>query len=149
MYNVQWWLAMSEERLVAEIDGELKELVKSDPRTIKEIVESSLNREFQTSENAAIQRRLDEKKQRKATLQREINERQAELAEVTDEINRLKSLLERQEEKEDSRLSEAVDALSNKPPSVLQPDSQPVQYWADELAMAPENLIAKIKEESE
>jgi len=140
---------MSEERLVAEIDGELKELVKSDPRTIKEIVESSLNREFQTSENAAIQRRLDEKKQRETTLQREINERQAELAEVQDEIGRLESLLERQEQQQDSRLSDAVNALSNKPPSVLQPDSQPVQYWADELAMSPEELVAKIKEESE
>jgi len=140
---------MSEERLVADIDGELKELVKSDPRTIKKIVESSLNREFQTSENAAIQRRIDEQKQRKTDLERQINERESELAEVKDEISRLESLLERQEQTEKDKLSEAIETLSDKPLSVLQPDSQPIQYWADELAMTPENLVDKVRENSQ
>jgi len=137
---------MSQERLVADIDAELKELLKTDPRPIRDIVESSLQREFQTEENAAIRRRIDEQNQRITTLQREINDRESELAEAKDELDRLESLLERQEEKQKDKLSEAVEVLSDKPPSVLQKDSQPVQYWANELGVTPDTLLDKVKE---
>jgi len=137
---------MSQERLVAEIDEELKELLKTDPRPIKEIVTSSLQREFQTKEKAAIRRRIDEQKQRITSLEREINDRGSELAKAKDELERLESLLERQEEQQEDNLQKALDVLSDKPPSVLQKDSQPVQFWADELGMTPETLIEKIEE---
>jgi len=137
---------MSQERLVAEIDEELKELLKTDPRPIKKIVTSSLQREFQTKEKAAIRRRIDEQKQRITSLEREINDRESELAKAKDELERLESLLERQEEQQEDNLQKAVDVLSDKPPSVLQKDSQPVQFWADELGMTPETLIEKIEE---
>lgn len=140
---------MSQERLVADIDSGLKELLKTDPRPIKDIVESSLQREFQTEENAAIRRRIDEQKQRITTLQREINDRESELAQAKDELERLESLLERQEEKQQDNLSKAIEVLSDKPPSVLQEDSQPVQFWADELGVAPDTLIDKVRGESE
>jgi len=82
-----------EERLVAEIDSDLKQLVKADPRSIKQIVTASLEREFSTSETAAIERRIDETKQRIQTLEREINDRKRELAQEKDELARLENQL--------------------------------------------------------
>jgi len=132
---------MSEERLVADVDGELKKLVKADPRTIKEIVESSLQREFQTSENAAIRRRIDEQRQRITTLEREINDREAELARAKDELERLESILERNESKEDSQLAEARNALEKTP---KEPENPAIQKWATDLGMTPEGLINEL-----
>jgi len=132
---------MSEERLVAEIDGELKELVKADPRTIRDIVESSLQREFQTSENAAIRRRIDEQNQKITTLQREINDRQAELAKAQDELDRLESLLERQEAAEQNGLAEARESLEKTPKEAENPA---IQKWATDLGMTPEELIDEL-----
>lgn len=130
-----------EERLVAEIDGELKGLVKADPRTIREIVESSLQREFQTSENAAIRRRIDEQRQRITTLEREINDREAELARAKDELERLESILERNESKEDAQLAEAREALEKTPKD---PTNPAIQKWADDLGKTPEELINEL-----
>ena len=132
---------MSEERLVAEIDGDLKDLVKADPRTIKEIVESSLQREFQTSENAAIQRRIDEQRQRITTLEREINDRECELSKARDELDRLVSVLERSENAKETELSKARNALSKTP---KEPDNPAIQNWADELGMTPQELINEL-----
>ena len=140
---------MSEERLVADIDSELKELLKTDPRSIKNIVESSLQREFQTEENAAIRRRIDEQNQRITTLQREINDREDELAKATDELARLENLIKRQEEKQQDKFSKAVDILSDKPPGMLKEDSQKVQFWADELGITSGALIEKVRGASE
>lgn len=132
---------MTEKRLVAEIDGGLKELVKSDPRTIKEIVESSLEREFQTAENAAIQRRIDEQRQRITTLEREINDRESELARARDELKRLESVLEKSANQKETKLSKAREKLSKTPKDT---DNPAIQHWADELNMTPEDLINEL-----
>jgi len=140
---------MSEERLVAEIDGDLKDLVKADPRTIKEIVESSLQREFQTTENAAIRRRIDEQRQRITTLEREINDRESELSKAKDELERLESVLETSREKTDTKRHNAIDALSNLPPRKLTTDNPAVEHWADELAMSKESVVELVRSNDE
>jgi len=132
---------MTEERLVAEIDPDLKKLVKSDPRTIKEIVESSLEREFQTIENAAIQRRIDEKEQRITTLKREINDRNAELVREEDELARLESLSKRNSNKKEQRLTDAREQLHGVPRNT---DNPAIKNWASKLSMTPEELIDEL-----
>jgi len=133
---------MNEKRLVAEIDGQLKELVKADPRTIKEIVESSLQREFQTADDAAIRRRIDEQQQRITTLEREINDREAELSKARDELQRLQSVLERKSSKEDMKIEKAKESLSETPND---PENPAVQNWAKKCGMSPEELLAEIE----
>jgi len=136
----------NEERLVAEIDAGLKELVKADPRTIKQIVESSLQTEFQTVENAAIKRRIDEKKQRITTLEREINDREAELAKEQDDLERLESMLTRQKEQQstnETKIDEACKALSETP---KEPTNPAIKRWASELGLTPTELIDELKE---
>ena len=140
---------MSEERLVAEIDGDLKQLVKSDPRTIKDIVESSLQREFQTTENAAIMRRIDEQRQRITTLEREINDREAELSKAKDELERLESVLETSQEKTDTKRQDAIEDLSNLPPRKLTTDNAAVDHWATELAMSKESVVELVESNNE
>ena len=132
---------MTEERLVAEIDPDLKKLVKADPRTIKEIVESSLEREFQTVENAAIQRRMDEKKQRITTLKREINDRTAELAKEEDEFERLESLLKRNTDNKQQKLTDAREQLQGVPRNT---DNPAIKNWASKLSMTPEEFIDEL-----
>ncbi len=93
------------ERLVAEIPAELKRRVDADPRTNKEVVEAALKTEFATEEEAAVQRRIDEKERRLSNLKSERNERDREMNEVREELetlkNRLKSVDEMKQAKQD------------------------------------------------
>jgi chromosome segregation ATPase len=93
------------ERLVAEIPAELKQRVDADPRTNKEVVEAALKTEFATEEEAAVQRRVDEKERRLSNLKSERNERDREINEVREELetlkNRLKSVDEMKQAKQD------------------------------------------------
>jgi septal ring factor EnvC (AmiA/AmiB activator) len=126
------------ERLVAEIDARLKARTKADPRTIREVVERALEHEFATGETAAIERRIDEKKQRIQTLEREINERERELAAERDELARLESQLDEFETERELQLEAARDALENTP---RHPDNPAVKNWADDLGMTPTQLL--------
>lgn len=128
-------------RLVAEIDGTLKDRAKADPRTIKEIVEASLQREFSTAETAAVERRIDERKQRIQTLEREINERKRELAEERDELARLESQLEHHENGVSAQLAEARKALEGTP---KEPENPAIQKWAQDLGMTPDELLEEL-----
>jgi chromosome segregation ATPase len=130
-----------EERLVADIDSQLKALAKADPRDIKEIVESALDREFSTSETAAIERRIDEKRQRITTIESEINERKRELAEERDELSRLEQQLDNYRSEKEQRLEEARSTLSDTP---KEPDNPAIKRWANDLGMTPGELIDKL-----
>ncbi len=145
MYNVQCagWLSVSDdtERLVADIDEGLKARAKADPRTIREIVESALQREFMTGATAAVERRLEEKRSRKTQLEQERNERERELAEVEDDIQRLQRQLETHEEKHEQELREARDALEHVP---READNPAVKNWADKLGMTPNELLKEL-----
>jgi len=129
------------ERLVAEIDRNLKQRAKADPRPIKEIVEGALEREFSTAATAAVERRIDEKKQRIQTLDREINERQRERAEEKDELELLQRQVENYENKTDSKLKKAREELSDTPKDA---DNPAIENWAKKLGMTPEELINQL-----
>lgn len=129
------------ERIVAEIEDELKDRARADPRPIREVVESALKREFNTAATAAIERRIDEKRQRIQTLEREINERERELAAEQDALERLQQQLETFEDTHESKLDEARETLSDTP---RDPENPAIQTWAKELGMPPEQLIEEL-----
>lgn len=131
------------ERLVAEIDTDLKRLAKADPRTIKQIVESALSREFQTGNTAAIERRIEEKRTRLNQVEQERNERERELAEVKDELSRLETQLE----KATPDVDEAIESLSKIPKRKLTQDNEAVEHWADKTGRNAEYLINKVEEQ--
>lgn len=130
------------ERLVAEIDEDLKARAKADPRTIREIVESSLQREFATGANAAVERRLEEKMARRTQVEQERNERKRELAQLDDDIERLQSQLETHEEKQRQEIQAAREALEHVP---KEPDNPAVENWADKLGMTPTELLKELE----
>lgn len=133
------------ERLVAEIDADLKKMAKADPRTIRDIVESALSREFQTGKTAAVERRIEEKHSRLNQLQQERNEREREIAEVKDELERLETTLQRAKDKQTDELGEAVEAVSKIPDSRLTEDNPAVENWASKVGVTPAELIAEVE----
>jgi len=133
------------ERLVAEIDADLKARAKADPRTITEIVEASLRREFSTEETAAVERRIDEKKQRINMLERERNERNREIATEKDELSRLEAQLESFEESNDNKeLEKAKEMLSRVPDEKLDATNAAVRNWAEKVNMTPSDLLEEV-----
>jgi len=130
-----------EERLVADVDGDIKARAKADPRSIKEIVNHALEREFSTTETAAVERRIDEKRQRIQTLEREINERERELAKEQDDLARLERQLESYTDHRQDRIDKARDALEGVDPK---PDNPAVENWAEKLGMTPGELVEEL-----
>jgi len=130
-----------EERLVAEINSDLKARAKADPRPIKEIVEASLQREFATAATAAVERRIDEKRQRIQTLEREINDRERELAEERDALERLQRQLEAFDDEQDAQLQEAKEKLAQAP---RDPENEAIKKKAKKLGMTPHELLEEL-----
>jgi chromosome segregation ATPase len=129
------------ERLVAEIQKHLKRRAKADPRSIREITESALEREFSTTETAAVERRIEEVEQRIQTLQREINERERELAEHQDKKERLERQIQDHRTRREEQLAEARETLADAP---ADPENPAVKNWADKLGMTPEGLVREL-----
>ena len=140
MYGVVF-VSDETERLVAEIDEDLKARAKADPRTIREIVESALSREFMTGATAAVERRIEEKESRINQLRQERNERDREIAEEKDELERLRRQLKTHQQKEQTKLQEARSALDETPKEAENPA---IKRWADELGMTPRELLEEL-----
>jgi len=134
------------ERLVADIPADLKELVKADPRTIREIVVSSLQREFQTKSTAAVERRIDEKRSRINQLETEKNERKREIAKEQDELERLQQVLEQNRTEQSETEAEAIEALGELPPRKLTSDNEAVKNWANKTGLSRQRLIEKVED---
>jgi septal ring factor EnvC (AmiA/AmiB activator) len=133
------------ERLVADIPKPLKERMKNDPRSIREITTSSLKREYQTGDMAALDRRIEEKQSRIDQLQRERNEREREIAEAEDELKRLETTLQRAKENQSDGLAEAVNAVSKISNDKLTEDNPAVQNWAEKVGITPRELITEVQ----
>lgn len=133
-------------RLVAEIEQNLKRRAKADPRSIKEIVEASLRREFATGESAAVERRIEEKEDRIQTLNREINERKRERAKEKEELNRLQSMLDDYEGRKYDRLDEARDELEGTP---MEPNNPAIKNWASKIGMTPQELVHELRDDEQ
>jgi len=145
-FNVQCTLGvvvMGEERIVAEIPAELKELVDTDKRTNKEIVEAALWREFGGQRKSALQRRIDEKERRISILESERNEREREIEEERQELEALQSKLETTEQEESGQLQSVLQRAEYIP---ADPEHPFVQDNADELGIEPTDLADAIAE---
>lgn len=134
------------ERLVAEVDADLKKMAKADPRTIREIVESALKREFQTGKTAAVERRVEEKESRLTELKSQRNEREREIAEVKDELDRLKTTLQKVEENSGPTIDDAVESVSQIPDDSLTEDNPAVRNWASKVGITAAELIEEVQE---
>lgn len=92
------WLGVSvlgsdddRERLVAEIDANLKRLVEADERSIRDIVETSLWREFGGERLSAIEHRIEEKETRLGIVESERDDRVDEIQELKTEVEALRA----------------------------------------------------------
>lgn len=132
---------MSKERLVAEIPEELKELVDTDKRTNREIVEAALWREFGGQRKGALERRIDEKERRISILESERNERERELEEEQTELRALRSKLETMQSE---KATERENVLQRAEMIPADPSHPFVQEHADDVDMTPEELAEEI-----
>lgn len=96
------------ERLVAEIPSYLKQRVDADPRDNRQVVIESLESEFQTAEDAAVRRRINEKERRISNVKSERDSRNEELERLRSEVKSLEKQLETVEEME-QRKENAID----------------------------------------
>jgi len=137
---------MSEERerLVAEIPSELKALVDADERTNREIVEAALVTEFGGEKKAAIERRIEQRKQRISLLESEKNERSREIEEEEEEIERLRAKKNAAVDAKQTIVEQAVEDFSHVPDSPTNPAIKP---YAEKADMDPETFYAKLQEE--
>jgi len=154
-----------EDRLVAEIPSELKELVDADQRSNKEIVIAALWREFGGERMGVLDRRIEEKKRRISIIESEKNERKRELETENEELDALlkkKDEMKTQtERKQEEVLEEAAEKL---PPStwlrsapkesqIPDVDSDAIQDFAKRAEMDPQEfrdrVIARILEAEE
>jgi len=90
------------------VTDELKRRVDADPRTNSEVVSDSLKTEFATEEEAALQRRIEEKEGRLATLKGERNERQREIKQNQEKLENLRMRLKSIGAKEDD-IQDSID----------------------------------------
>lgn len=95
-------------------------------------------RENEDQQTAALQIQYQQKMEDGEELQ-ERAERKFKQAEE------IKELLEEHQNQRSEELEQAIDVLGDKPPSVLVEDSQPVQYWSNELDMEPSELLNYIR----
>lgn len=95
-------------------------------------------RENEDQQTAALQIQYQQKMEDGEELQ-ERAERKFKQAEE------IKELLEEHQNQRSEELEQAIDVLGDKPPSVLVEDSQPVQYWSNELDMEPSELLNYVR----
>jgi len=132
---------MSEERLVAEIPQELKDLVDADSRNNKEIVISALWGEFGGERVGALERRIEEKKNRISIIESERNERGRELDELKEQLEKLKRSKDQLEETTPD-IEEVAGELEGVPLEVGNPA---IKNWAGKLNMTQKDLIAELE----
>jgi hypothetical protein len=136
------------EMLAGRVPSELKRRVDADPRANQKVLEDALKREFMTAEEAAIERRIEERQNRKQTYLDERAERDRLVREEEREIERLESTLEhlREMKSEESELvSETVEkASASIPEDLWTPDNEAVKKYAREAGISPTELINRM-----
>jgi chromosome segregation ATPase len=145
------------ERLVAEVPEELKRLVDADKRTNREIVEAALWTEFGGEKEAAIDRRIEEKKKRISLIKSERNERNRELEEQREELKTLQTKKEKLSQEEENHWKEAVENITPTNPQkrlssydaetwTPNPENKKVQIYAERLEITPEEFCERFPE---
>lgn len=131
------------EMLSARVPEELKQLVNADGRNNQEVVRAALWREFGGERKSDLERRLEEKENRIAMIQREKNERERELDREQQEAEALRSKLEAVSSFDEKQRQETFETLETVP---WEPDNPAIQTNADDLDMTPEELIAELED---
>jgi septal ring factor EnvC (AmiA/AmiB activator) len=126
------------ERLVAEIPEDLKRLVDADRRSNKEVVEAALWREFGGQRKAALDRRIEEKERRRSMVESERNERNRELETIDQELEALRAKRDNIDKQEANTRNAKLQKLKQVPDD---PSHPLVEQVADELDMEPEQAI--------
>lgn len=132
------------EMLSARIPSELKRLVDVDGRTNQQVVEAALWREFGGERKAAIERRIEEKENRINIIEREKNERKRELEQENAELEALKVKRDKIEGKEDKQHEAAIRKCERVPAN---PTNPLIQKEADNVGMTPEEFAREVAEE--
>jgi chromosome segregation ATPase len=114
---------------------DVKALLDADERSNSDVVESALVAEYGGEKKAAIERRVEEKERRIATIESERNERQREIDELRDEIESLKQQQEHAEKAQQQIVEEAVQQLNIHPDEGH--DNPAAEHWADKANMTP------------
>lgn len=135
----------SRERLVAEIPTELKELCETDRRSIREIVEAALWREFGGERKAALERRIEEKRRRISMIESERNERNRELEELRDELTALETKQENTTTVAEEVIAEALETFTAQEIRRMEPDHAPAEHWAGKADLDPETFVDRFK----
>jgi len=129
--------------LSGRVPEELKELVDADRRDNQEVLRAALWREFGGERKADIERRIEEKERRVSMIKSEKNERERELEREENELHALRKKLEAEEQEQDAQLEQALEALSDVP---WEESNPAIQKRAEELDMDPEALIAELED---
>ena len=135
-----------EERLVAEIPEELKRLIDADSRSNKEVVIAALWREYGGDKMGALDRRIEEVKQRVSMVERERNERDRELEELKEDLQALQSkrdVVESERESHDEKLQDAIEKCKG---IRRNPDNPAIKTQASRVGMTPSEFIDELPE---
>lgn len=124
---------------------ELHDLLNADQRSNSEVVESALWREFGGERKAALDRRIEEKKNRVALIESEKNERERELQTERDELEALKAKREQATAQKEELKAEAQEALTVLD---IQRRNEKAEFWADKLGVAVTDLPDEIDVEA-
>lgn len=133
-----------EERLVAEIPEELKRLIDADKRSNKEVVIAALWREYGGDKMGALDRRIEEVKQRVSMVERERNERARELEELKEDLEALQSkrdVVESDRKSYDETLQDAIEKCEGVP---RDPDNPAIKTQSKRVGMTPEEFIDEL-----
>lgn len=110
----------NKEQVKVYLPPELHELMNADSRPNSEIAEAALWSEFGGERKAPLERRIEEKENRINVIKNERNERNRELEEKREELESLRSKLERleseqvkQERAKQSALDERLDSMND------------------------------------
>lgn len=137
------------ERLVAEIPEELKRLVDADRRANKEAVIAALWREYGGDKMGALDRRIEEIKQRISMVERERNERDRELAELKEDLEALQSkrnVVEDEKETQEEKLQDAIDKVEGIPRDANNPA---IKTQAKRVGMTPKEFLAELPDKDD
>jgi len=115
------------------LPADLKALLDADSRSNSDAVEAALLTEFGGEKKAAIDRRIEEKQRRISNLESERNERKRMLKEEQEELEGLRKKRESVEDVEEKLIETAVDELGI-PPHVGY-DHAAAKNWADKANM--------------
>lgn len=117
--------------LSGRVPESLKRLVDADERNNQEVLRAALWREFGGERKAALERRLEEQRDRVSLIERQRNERQRELEDEQDELERIKTLLEERKPQELIEIDDLIDDMVDHG-AVMPRDAERVQRIARE-----------------